>query len=239
MTERTSVRRSRGAPVRLLDCPVCLGVKLAHVELGPGPDLVLDACRRCGGIWFDRGEVTRLGRYRPQALWNKIAPPAEAYRGPCHGCGALMDRNASRCPACGRPNRIECPSCGPGVLLRRHERLELDACDRCQGVWFDAVELARIWNGQLDRLLAGERRAVGRARRPGEVPLVVDALAVDPFLTLWVADVAGGAAAPLAAGAGHLIGAAPEAAAAVVEGTAGLAGSVFEAIAAILEGIFS
>jgi len=227
-------------PVRLLDCPVCLGVKLSHVELGPGPNLVLDACARCGGIWFDRGEIGRLRRYRPQALWMKITPPTQAFRAACHGCGALMDRNAARCPACGRENVIACPACGDAVRLRRHDRVELDACDRCQGVWFDAVELARIWNGELERLLAAERRVPGRpGRRTGEVPAVVDALSVDPFLTLWVADAALHAGPTLVAGAGHLIGAAPEAAAAVVEGTAGLAGSVFEAIAAIIEGIFS
>ena len=226
-------------PARLLDCPVCLGVKLARVQLGPGPDLVLDACRRCGGIWFDRGEMARLRTYRPAALWTRITPPAEAHRGPCHGCAALMDRNAARCAACGRPNTIACPVCGEAVPLRRHERLELDACDRCQGVWFDAVELARIWNGELDRRLAAERRTVGRPRRAGAVPGVVDALAVDPFLTLWVADAAIHVGAPLAAGAGQLIGAAPNAAAAVVEGTAGLAESVFAAIAEIIGGIFS
>jgi Zn-finger nucleic acid-binding protein len=226
-------------PARLLDCPVCLGVKLSRLELGPGPDLVLDACQRCAGIWFDHGEVARLRKYRPQALWKKIAPPAEAFRGPCHQCGALMDRNAARCPACGRANAIGCPACGPGVLLRRHERLELDACDRCRGVWFDAVELARIWNGELEKLLAAEHRAAGRSRRPGEVPGVVDAFAVDPFLTLWVADAALQTGATVAVGAGQLIGAAPDAAAAVVEGTAGLAESVFEAVAGIIEGIFS
>jgi Zn-finger nucleic acid-binding protein len=232
-------RRVPRPPARLLDCPVCLGTKLSHVELGPGPDLVLDACRRCGGIWFDRGEVARLRKYQPLALWKKITPPAEAFRGPCHGCGALMDRNAARCPACARENVIACPVCGPGVSLRRHARLELDACDRCHGVWFDAVELARIWNGRLEKLLVAERRQLGRSRRPGEVPLVMEAFAMDPFLTLWVADAAVQTGATLAVGAGELIGAAPEAAAAVVEGTAGLAEGVFEAIAAIVEGIFS
>ena len=119
------------------------------------------------------------------------------------------------------------------VRLRRHDRLELDACDRCRGVWFDAVELARIWNGELERLLAAERQVTGRTgRRPGEVPLVVDALAVDPFLTLWVADAALHSVPTLAVGAGELIGAVPEAAAAVVEGTAGLAESVFEKVRA-------
>jgi Zn-finger nucleic acid-binding protein len=234
-----AARRPARPPARLLDCPVCLGVKLSRVELGPGPDLLLDACARCGGIWFDRGEIARLRKYHPRALWKKIAPPGEAFRGPCQGCGALMDRNAPGCPACGRENVIACPTCGEAVRLRRHDRLELDACDRCHGVWFDAVELARIWNGELERLLATERRAVGRHRRPGEVPLVMDALAMDPFLTLWVADAAVNAGAPLAVGAGELIGAAPEAAAAIVEGTAGLAESVFEAIAAIVEGVFS
>jgi Zn-finger nucleic acid-binding protein len=214
-------------------------VKLSHVGLGPGPDLVLDACARCGGIWFDRGEIARLRRYQPKALWKKIAPPTEAFRGPCQDCGALMDRNALHCPACGRENVINCPACGDTVRLAREAGLDVDACRRCGGVWFDAVELSRIWNGELDKALDRRRRAGAVAgREPGRAPVLLDAMA-DPFLTIWMVDGAFHAGAAVAGGAGHLIGAAPEAAAAVVEGTAGVAESVFEAIAAIIEGIFS
>lgn len=226
---------------RRLACPVCLGAQLGHVGLGPGPDLVLDACNRCGGIWFDRGEVARLRQYQPKALWKKIAPPDEAYRGPCHGCGAKMERNAAACPACGRRNEIACPACGDAVPLRRHERLLLDACDRCHGVWFDAVELARIWNGEIDKLLRAERAAAvkSRPRTEGSVPAVVDALALDPFFTLLAIDGLAHAGGGLATGAGELIAAAPDAAGAVVEGTADLAGSVFEIIVDTIGGIFS
>jgi Zn-finger nucleic acid-binding protein len=209
------------------------------VSLGPGPDLVLDVCRRCGGIWFDRGEAARLRKYRPRALWNKLEPPPEAFRGPCHGCGALMDRNALHCPACGRENVLTCPVCGDRVRLVREATLEVDVCRRCHGAWFDAVELSRIWNGELDKALDGRRRAgLAALRAPGRSPMLLDAVA-DPFLTLWMVDGAADVGAAAAVGAGDLLSAAPDAAAAVAEGAAGLAESVFEAIAEIIGGIFS
>ena len=45
-------------------CPVCLGVKMEKTVVGKGeggPDsLTLDHCARCGGMWFELGEVQRL-----------------------------------------------------------------------------------------------------------------------------------------------------------------------------------
>ncbi len=37
-------------------CPIC-GDKMKKVNIGPEPKVLLDACRRGEGLWFDGGEV--------------------------------------------------------------------------------------------------------------------------------------------------------------------------------------
>ena len=38
-------------------CPVCLGVAMTKTPIGRDGALVLDHCARCGGVWFDAGEL--------------------------------------------------------------------------------------------------------------------------------------------------------------------------------------
>ena len=75
-----------------LECPVCLGVKLAKLEPSPDAPLVLDYCTRCGGIWFDEGEVPRLRECQPRALAAKVELGSGVHRMRCHGCGARRRR---------------------------------------------------------------------------------------------------------------------------------------------------
>src|SRR5436853_562362 len=53
-----------------MPCPVCLGVTMTKVTLGAGGKnaLTLDHCGRCGGIWFDGGDL--------EAGVGRIAGPA-------------------------------------------------------------------------------------------------------------------------------------------------------------------
>lgn len=142
-------------------CPVCLGVQLEKLALGAEPKLVLDYCQRCGGIWFDEGEVRRLRGLNPKALWAKVALRDAAYRMKCHNCHASMGRNDSRCGACGWTNTLDCPVCAKYLETVEHGGLRLDVCRRCRGAWFDSVELSRIWNRSVDALAA--RRNRGRS----------------------------------------------------------------------------
>jgi Zn-finger nucleic acid-binding protein len=224
-----------------LECPVCLGVKLAKLEPSPDAPLVLDYCTRCGGIWFDEGEVPRLRECQPRALAAKVELGSGVHRMRCHGCGASLARNDPRCGQCGRRNILECPVCRhPLEALERHG-LRLDACRTCRGVWFDNVELGAIWNDQVTALA---RRAPGTPAPAtyGANYFLLDAVLWGPDLVLdgvaLGAHAAGtglGALADGVASAGGL----GEIAGAAVEGTGHLAGSVFEAIADIIGGLFS
>lgn len=213
-------------------CPVCLGVKMKKLRLVSGDDLTVDRCERCGGVWFDAGEVARLRALRPVTEWRKIALGDDAYRMPCHSCQALMDRNAERCPACGWKNVLACPTCERPMTRRQVDGWHLDFCVHCRGVWFDRIELAGIWNLQADAL---EPRRVSAAKlgqtASGAADVAAQILIWNPELAVFGARAAGHVAATAAAHAPEVLGA-------VVKVTAELAGNVFEVIAEIVGSLF-
>lgn len=219
-------------------CPVCLGVRLEKTRVGARGELVLDACRRCGGIWFELGEVQRLKRFRPQMLWDRVGLRDEPFRMQCHGCHAPMDRNAVTCPACDWRNTINCPVCDRAMDAHTHDGLRLDTCRNCKGVWFDHVELAAIWSLALDRV--AQRRSPGTspattpsATEDGTIVLMY-ALAYSPEVVLYGARAAGYAVSASA----EALANAPEAAAGLIGGAGEAAASVFETILDIISGLF-
>ena len=36
---------------------------------------------------------------------------------------------------------MDCPACKGVVVVAEHQRIEVDYCTKCSGVWFDAGEL--------------------------------------------------------------------------------------------------
>jgi Zn-finger nucleic acid-binding protein len=204
-------------------------------------DLVLDVCRRCGGIWFDEGEVRALREARPKGLGRTVTLRETAFRMPCHACHAPIERDADACPSCGWQNRLECPVCRKALERVGRDGLVLDACHSCRGVWFDNHELAQIWNMEMRRNPPTVERADGSVT-------VADYFLLDAFL--WAPDLVylgaygavdggaavAGAAADVAAGG---LGGVADAAGGAVETVGDVAGSVFEVIADIIGGIFS
>ena len=129
-------------------CPVCLGATLEKVRLQmPGTEgkkgsvaaLVLDHCPRCGGVWFEHGEVQQLRRVDPAELWTKIVKRTEAHRMQCHNGQAHVARTLSRCGTCGWKIELDCPLCqkpmsdtrttsaiaSSRIFLRRRSELQL------------------------------------------------------------------------------------------------------------------
>ena len=243
----------------LLPCPVCLDVELTKRVAAPGGELVLDCCDRCGGIWFDAGEVMKLRSAQSPAVWRRIVLPAEAYQMPCHSCGVVMDRNAAECPTCGWRNLIDCPVCARTMERREVQNLDLDFCAGRHGVWFDRIELAEIWNLQVPRGALqtppgdpvgdsrsedlGTRAASGdRITAMGVAEIGLEAL----NLALWNPDLAvagaravGSGARAVASAATELAVEAPEVLGTVVETTGEVADGVFEAIFIVIDLIFS
>jgi Zn-finger nucleic acid-binding protein len=195
-----------------------------------GGALVLDHCRRCGGVWFDGGELVRL-RARPAGeLWKRVTTAPVSSRVSCHSCYTPMHRNMDECPTCGWRNRIDCPACD--VTMEREVRragLVADSCGGCGGVWLDHAELAMVWSAAFAVVLpalAEQRTSSGG----------------------WGLDVAVEGAGDLIGGGAELLehsasasvevmGALPELALGAAEVAAHVAGLVFRVVLEILCGL--
>ena len=40
---------------------------------------------------------------------------------------------------------MKCPACSSPMIVVEHDQIELDYCDECSGVWFDAGELELLF----------------------------------------------------------------------------------------------
>jgi Zn-finger nucleic acid-binding protein len=211
-------------------CPVCLGSHLEKTRVGRGGVLVLDHCRRCGGVWFELGEIQQLRSQRARALWRHVSPLAPDARTLCHSCHTPIDRNTESCASCGTHNTIDCPMCARPLDAQMYQNIRLDVCKSCRGVWFDHAELAAIWKLKLEKDVTPRgRTGLGTtANIPGSIG--VDSLIFMPDVLFLGARTAGYA----------LSGAADVVVSSGVGGAvADAAGSVFEVIVEIIGGIFS
>lgn len=216
-------------------CPVCIGAMLQKSVIVENPMLAIDHCPRCGGVWFDYGEVQQLRRCEPKVLWELVAQHTHVHQMQCHDCHTHLSRNDAKCAACGRVNTLDCPKCGRAMHTESFDQLRLDACRDCRGVWFDRHELHAIWKIELDAVMKkrGALAKAGHTTRDGGFVLL-DALAWDPWLTYYGAHAIGHGASA----AGELLGSAPGAVMGAGEVVAEAAASVFETIVEIIGGIF-
>ena len=203
-------------------CPVCVGVMMEKKAVGDRSVAVtLDYCPRCGGLWFDRGEVGRVAQRHASVVQPLLIDKGVRVKPPCQGCGTPLDRNAESCGVCGRRNVLSCPVCDERMDRVDRDGLVLDVCKRCHGVWFDNAELTSIWRLKYAEALATRRSSarVGDAAAVGG-DILLNAMFWTPDLMIY-----GGMAAGQAAGA-------------AVEVVGDAAGGVFEAVMAIVAGLF-
>src|SRR5262245_62014779 len=69
-----------------LPCPVCLGVVMEKVMVGSSQQLEIDLCRRCGGIWLEKGEVQGLREQQAGDIRQQIAASPRVQLIYCHEC---------------------------------------------------------------------------------------------------------------------------------------------------------
>lgn len=227
-----------------LPCPVCLGVSMQKGMVGTVPQVEVDICRRCGGIWLEQGEVPRLRLHRHADLRTHFDADSPPQVSQCHSCHAPLNRDTAQCPACGHANPLDCPHCDRLMQVIRRGPLRLDICEHCKGTWFDHHELEAIWGPQFDLALQRknlERGDLGVAA--GVVPdLVLHSLFYSPDLMLLGGAAAGELAESTASVMAQLpdaVAASPEAASAVIEVITDAASGVFEVVIDIVVGIFS
>jgi Zn-finger nucleic acid-binding protein len=194
--------------------------------------LVLDHCARCGGIWFEAGEIRQLLKSDAELLWRAVVRRDGVHAMLCHSCRSPLARTQPACDVCGWNVELDCPTCARPMRTVAQHGMRLDACEHCKGVWFDHDELTGIWRMHADAVVA--RR--GRHKESQGADLLFDLLLFDPLTAAYgvnaAAHVAGATVEGLAHAAGSLdvVG---EVAGAAGDVAAGVFGTVVEIIAGI------
>ncbi|MEM7065513.1 MAG: zf-TFIIB domain-containing protein [Cyanobacteria bacterium P01_B01_bin.77] len=255
-------------------CPVCPGLPLQKLKIilkeskNHKGCLTLDCCQRCGGVWFDKNEITLSQQITSPQDRQRITQTSKKGQIHCHSCDMLMDRNLDQCPTCDHYNRIACPVCRRTLARKQHQQMVLDVCQHCQGVWFDQTELLAIWNGPLPSFLESRDRTHNYTSPKGihyndsnAITQTTVENAVEGSLNNVAANIlcesgfqvassaiqgsteaAGATAESLAdvtSAALETAGALPEVATVVVEASAEMAGGLIEALATVLAGLLS
>jgi Zn-finger nucleic acid-binding protein len=99
------------------ECHRCwVTMKKKEIEIF-GPNIIIDVCPKCNGIWLDKGELGKVLKDR------KLADYLTKHIG-----------TKSRSP-------MVCPRCGMTMDIEKADDIEVDVCLNCGGVWLDEGEL--------------------------------------------------------------------------------------------------
>ena len=92
----------------------------------------LEKCRRCKGLWLDRGQFKKVCKIGRRGLEDSLCLVSGGDVDESHAAEGYM-----RCPKCleGRLQTITYTLTRP---------VKIDRCDRCLGVWVDHFELDAI-----------------------------------------------------------------------------------------------
>jgi Zn-finger nucleic acid-binding protein len=150
---------------KVLRCP---RDKATMEELVEGSTF-LDRCPKCGGTFFDQGEMFgALGMHADPSYWD---------RPEC--AGGITDAP------------IHCPRCDGHMLLQtvQHDsdKVEIDRCGHCQGIWLDKGEAERIMaiGAKMGPVIAAERaKAQAELDKMGDVDFRPPSL-IARFLALF------------------------------------------------------
>ncbi len=112
-----------------MKCPACE----RHLTAKKVGELVVDVCEGgCGGIWFDNFELQKVDE-KHETLGEELL---DIPRDP----SVEVDLKKKR----------KCPKCEDIVMMQHYfsvkEKVVLDECPGCGGIWLDAGELKEIRN---------------------------------------------------------------------------------------------
>ncbi|MCE1248334.1 MAG: zf-TFIIB domain-containing protein [Firmicutes bacterium] len=124
-----------------MDCPSCVLPMNTQIFY----NIEIDACKMCGGLWFDRHELAAYIKNR------KI--PFKLLSGYC-----LDDRRK----IIGEGSR-KCPRCQKNMQVVNHIDVNVDYCNDCSGLWFDRGELSKILNYYTEKAGKVKKKPVGQA----------------------------------------------------------------------------
>ena len=89
-------------------------------------EAILDVCGKCGGQFFDTGEMYgSFGKKADPSLWDREET-----------AGAV------------RESKVKCPRCNKMMLMQdikdETNKVEIDRCGHCGGIWLDKGEVDAI-----------------------------------------------------------------------------------------------
>lgn len=119
------------------DCPRCHVPLVEEKRPALGPDVRVDACPKCTGIYLDKGEIRRLtGSHSLHKYLTKYVGIDSDSELVCPGCGGIMD-------------------------LEDAGGVKVDVCLSCFGLWLDAGELEDLKDTDPKEIrdLSPEKRA--------------------------------------------------------------------------------
>lgn len=105
---------------RKKDCPTCW-VKMDREEVEVfGPNIEIDTCPKCAGVWLDENELGKLIKSRK------------------------IDNFLSEDLGTKTRSKIVCPRCGGLMDTQYAEEIEVDTCLTCHGIWLNDGELESL-----------------------------------------------------------------------------------------------
>ena len=105
---------------KTIECPRCnVTAVRREVEIF-GPNIFIDLCPKCEGLWLDKGELGKLLKDKKLTdyLTKDIGTQSKS--------------------------KLVCPRCGGLMDLESAEDVEVDVCLTCNGVWLDKGELEEL-----------------------------------------------------------------------------------------------
>lgn len=113
-------RKNDSVKDKEIECPKCwITMRQEEVDV-LGPNIIIDLCPECGGIWLDSGELNKLLKDRKLSnyLTKHIGTQSKS--------------------------KLVCPRCGWLMDIETAENVEVDVCLKCSGVWLDYGELEKL-----------------------------------------------------------------------------------------------
>ena len=105
-----------------MDCPRCKIILQDNILGG----VVYKKCSKCGGFWFDKGELHQI---RQEKDWFKIETNVEE-------ATSTVIKGSLQCPRCSELLH---------TIEYAHETgIKIDVCSKCEGLWLDSGEIQAI-----------------------------------------------------------------------------------------------
>jgi Zn-finger nucleic acid-binding protein len=110
-----------------MDCPRCEIELVTEVKEEMNQSLEYHSCSLCEGIWISKPVLNFLERIKEPVAFEVL------------NIDSKIDQLIG----------LDCPSCGEDQLMKkaehpRDERVIMDVCESCEGIWLDKGELRAI-----------------------------------------------------------------------------------------------